>query len=140
MKATLTVAALGLALLSQQTGSRAPAMAPVSPMPIAVLAAVGDAARGQELYESRCIACHSVDANRVGPKHRGVFGRKAGGAADYGYSDAVRMSPVVWTAETLDRWLENPQKLIPGQRMNFRVREAADRSDLIAYLKSVSVP
>ena len=40
--------------------------------------AAGDAAHGQQIYESRCIACHSPDANRVGPMHRGVFGRKAG--------------------------------------------------------------
>ena len=140
MKATLTIVAMGLALLAQQTDSRAVTMKTVAAEPVAVVAVAGDAARGATLYESRCIACHSVDANRVGPMHRGVFGRKAGSVADYAYSDAVQSSTVVWTAETLDRWLANPQDLIPGQRMGFRVREARDRADLIAYLKSVSRP
>ena len=44
--------------------------------------AAGDAIRGEQLYESRCMACHSLDANRVGPMHRGVYGRKAGSVPD----------------------------------------------------------
>ena len=49
----------------------------------AVDAAAADAARGQELYESRCGGCHSLDANRVGPAHRGVYGRKSGSAPGF---------------------------------------------------------
>jgi len=41
--------------------------------------AAGDAAHGKEIYDTRCSACHSLDANRVGPMHRGVYGRKASG-------------------------------------------------------------
>jgi cytochrome c len=99
--------------------------------------AYGDAVHGEELYNSRCIACHSLDANRVGPRHRGVFGRVAGSLADFNYSAAVRNSGVVWDERMLDQWLTNPQALIPGQRMNFRVTDPADRADLIAYLKSL---
>ena len=98
----------------------------------------GDPARGQQLYESRCIACHSLDANRVGPLHRGVYGRKAGSVPGFGYSPALKASSVVWTAATLDRWLTDPQELIPGQRMNFRVASPDDRADIIAYLKQES--
>jgi cytochrome c len=101
-------------------------------------AVAADVARGQELYESRCIACHSLDANRVGPAHRGVYGRKAGTAPEFNYSNAVRNSVVVWDEATLDKWLTNPQSLIPGQRMNFRIAEAADRTDIIAFLKRES--
>lgn len=97
-----------------------------------------DAAHGQELYESRCGGCHSLDANRVGPAHRGVYGRKAGSAANFGYSMAVKNSTVVWEDKTLDAWLTNPQALIPGQRMNFRVATAEDRADIIAYLRKES--
>jgi cytochrome c len=97
-----------------------------------------DAAHGQELYESRCGGCHSLDANRVGPAHRGVYGRKAGSAANFSYSTAVRNSTVVWEEKTLDAWLTNPQSLIPGQRMNFRVATAEDRADIIAYLRKES--
>jgi len=97
-----------------------------------------DAAHGQELYESRCGGCHSLDANRVGPAHRGVYGRKAGSSANFGYSTAVKNSTVVWEEKTLDAWLTNPQSLIPGQRMNFRVATAEDRADIIAYLRKES--
>ena len=97
-----------------------------------------DAAHGQELYESRCGGCHSLDANRVGPAHRGVYGRKAGSAPNFGYSTAVKNSTVVWDERTLDAWLTNPQVLIPGQRMNFRVATVEDRADIIAYLRKES--
>lgn len=98
-----------------------------------------DAARGKMLYESRCIACHSVDDNRVGPAHKGVFGRKVGSAKDYDYSDALRQSTTVWNERTLDAWLTNPEVAIPGQKMGFSVIEAPDRMDLIAFLRSVSL-
>lgn len=100
--------------------------------------AEGDAANGQKLYESRCIGCHSVDSNRVGPAHRGVFGRRAGGVSDYDYSDAVRHSKLIWSAENLDRWLSNPEGLIPGQKMGYSVSDARDRADLIAYLMTAT--
>src|SRR5512134_3523809 len=78
----------------------------------AVIAA--DAAHGEEIYNSRCIACHSPDANRVGPKHRGVVGRTAGTVPDFNYSKAVKGSGLVWTEQALDQWLTNPQAFIPG--------------------------
>jgi cytochrome c len=100
-------------------------------------ASAGDAVHGAELYDSRCIACHSPDANRVGPKHRGVVGRTAGSLPGFNYSKAVKSSGVVWDEATLDKWLSNPQAFIPGQRMNFKVADPADRADLIAYLKTL---
>ena len=99
-------------------------------------AALADAARGKTLYESRCVACHSIDANRVGPAHKGVFGRKAGSAPDYDYSPALRASKVVWSQATLERWLANPEQVIAGQRMGYSVSESADRTDLVDYLKT----
>jgi cytochrome c len=100
--------------------------------------AIGNPERGRDLYESRCFGCHSLDANRIGPRHRGVYGRKAGSLADFTYSPAVKASPIVWNDETLMRWLTNPQETIPGQRMNFRVSQPQDRADIIAYLKKES--
>jgi len=98
----------------------------------------GSAERGRDLYESRCIGCHSLDTNRIGPKHRGVHGRKAGSVPGFTYSPALQSSSVVWNDETLMRWLTNPQEIIPGQRMNFRVSQLQDRADIIAYLKRES--
>ena len=100
--------------------------------------AAGDAIRGEQLYESRCMACHSLDANRVGPMHRGVYGRKAGSVPDFAYSVALTSSPIVWSDTTLNRWLTDPEALIPGQRMNIRVLSADDRVDLIAFLRRES--
>ena len=100
--------------------------------------AAGDAAHGQQLYAARCIACHSLDENRVGPKHRGVYGRKAGRAENYDYSAALSRAKIVWDDKTLDRWLADPEKLVPGQKMGYQVPEAVDREDLIAFLKRES--
>ena len=100
--------------------------------------ATGDAVRGKELYDSRCVGCHAVDQNRVGPAHQGVFGRKAGLAAGYDYSAAVKKSKIVWSEPTLQAWLTNPEKLIPGQKMGCSVTDKHDRSDLISYLQTIS--
>ena len=98
----------------------------------------GDGERGKTLYESRCGACHSLEANRVGPLHRGVFGRRAGSVKDYDYSAALRNAKIVWSEATLDAWLADPEKAVPGQKMGYQVPGAQDRADLIAYLKRES--
>ncbi len=107
--------------------------------PAAALAA-GDAERGAALYEARCGACHSLDAHRVGPLHRGVFGRRAGSAPGYEYSPALKGAHLVWSAASLDAWLKNPEALVPGQRMGYSVADASDRIDLIAFLRRASAP
>jgi cytochrome c len=100
----------------------------------------GDATRGQTLWESRCTGCHSLDQNRIGPKHRGVFGRTAGTAEGFTYSTGVKNSGVVWDEASLDAWLTNPMGFIPGAKMAFRVSTAEDRAHIIAYLKSLTPP
>lgn len=97
-----------------------------------------DVDRGRELWEARCIGCHSLDANRVGPLHRGVFGRQAGTAPGYSYSTAVRKAGFVWDEARLEQWLASPAKFLPGTKMGLSVPDPADRADIIAYLKSVS--
>jgi cytochrome c len=96
----------------------------------------GDAQRGESLYDSRCTACHSLDHSRIGPAHRGVFGRRAGRVAGFDYSPALRRSHVVWNAKSLDRWLTNPELFIRGQKMGYSVPDAQDRADIIAFLGS----
>jgi cytochrome c len=96
--------------------------------------AAASAAHGEELYQS-CQDCHSLDSNDVGPKHRGVFGRKAGAVADYSYSAALKNSGITWNETTLDKWLTDPQKLVPGSKMFFHLDAAQDRADVIEYLK-----
>lgn len=105
----------------------------VAPAPLA-----GDAERGAQVYENNCTGCHSLDANRVGPAHRGVFGRKAGSAADFDYSPALKKAKFTWDAARLDKWLTNPQAFVSGAKMGFRLGDAQRRADVIAYLKKES--
>lgn len=98
----------------------------------------GDAAVGQALYKAHCAACHSLDYNGVGPAHRGIFGRPAAQVPGFAYSEALKSSHLVWNEASLERWLADPEKVAPGQRMGINVPDAKDRSDLIAYLKQAA--
>lgn len=111
-------------------------LGPTALLTSSLVYAAGDARNGELIYSSRCIACHSIDASRTGPSHRGVVGRKAGSVADFDYSPALKKSKVIWNEKTLYRWLENPEQSIPGQKMGYSVPDAKDRKDLIAYLKT----
>ena len=93
--------------------------------------------RGERLYQRRCSSCHSLDRDRIGPRHRDVFGRQAGTVEGFRYSSALRQLDLVWGEETLSAWLENPASLAPGNAMGFRVSKAEEREAIIAYLKSV---
>ena len=96
----------------------------------------GDPVRGKALYQS-CGGCHSVDDNDLGPRHRGVVGRRAGSVEDYSYSAALKASGLSWDEVTLDRWLTNPSALVPGTKMFFKIDDAQSRADIIAYLKEL---
>ncbi len=93
---------------------------------------------GAALYKRRCGACHSLDSNRIGPRHRGLYGRKAGSVPDFHYSKALKNLDVIWTDETLDKWLANPTAVAKGTSMGYRLRDADERSAIIQYLKSLS--
>ena len=97
----------------------------------------GDAASGMALYQQRCTACHAIDSNKIGPAHRGVMGRRVGSLPGYKYSDELARSRLRWTPQTLNAWLEDPEQLVPGQRMGFQVENAKERADLIAYLATL---
>jgi cytochrome c len=96
--------------------------------------------KGETLYSRRCAACHSIDANRVGPMHRGVYGRAAGGVPGFRYSRALKALDLTWTEDTLDKWLTNPTSVAPGTSMGFRLRKPEERKAIIAYLISISDP
>lgn len=93
--------------------------------------------RGAELW-GKCRACHTLEANGrniVGPRLHAVFGRKAGSLPDYRYSEAMKKSGVIWTAETMDKYLAATQDYIPGNKMYGGLAIAQDRIDLIAWLQ-----
>jgi cytochrome c len=93
---------------------------------------------GQALY-GRCLACHSLAYDRTGPRHCGLFGRRAGSVPGFEYSAAMKRSKIVWNAATLDRFLANPAKVVPGTSMTYAgVPDRAERAALIAYLKQAN--
>ena len=102
--------------------------------------AADDVAAGHALYQTKCTGCHSVDADRIGPRHRNVVGRKVASVPGYGYSPALRKLGGVWTPARLDQWLSGTQKMAPGSRMYIQIDDPNQRRLLIAYLKSVSTP
>jgi cytochrome c len=102
--------------------------------------AADDASAGQALYQSKCTGCHSVDADRIGPRHRNVVGRKVASVPGYDYSPALKKLGGVWTPARLDQWLSGTQKMAPGSKMYLEIDDPAQRRLLIAYLKSVSKP
>ena len=103
-------------------------------------AAADGAAAGQRLYQTRCGGCHSVDSNRIGPRHRNVVGRAVASVPGYNYSAALRNLGGVWTPARLDQWLRGTQKMAPGSRMYLEMNDAAQRRLIVAYLQSVSNP
>jgi len=106
----------------------------VSASVVAVAAPVGNAKRGTDIY-TRCQACHALDYNRTGPKHCGVVGRKSAGVPGFDYSTAMKRANLTWDERTLDRFLANPPKMVPGTTMTYAgVPDPQERADLIAYL------
>ena len=63
--------------------------------------------RGEELY-ARCVACHALASDRVGPRHCGLLGRRAGSVPGFAYSPAMKKSRLIWDVKTLDRFLARP--------------------------------
>ncbi len=104
-------------------------------------AEAGDPERGERAFQ-QCYACHSVDPEEIdlpGPNLAGVLGRRAGTWAQFAYSPAMRAAGsergLVWTRVTLDAFLGDPQRFLPGTSMAYAgLREPSMRADVIAYL------
>lgn len=108
----------------------------------ASLAAQG-AEPGKLTFNNRCRTCHSVKEgdNRQGPSLHAIVGRKAGSSSGYaGYSQAMKSSNIVWDEQTLDAFIANPDKVVPGHNMRPYpgLPDAQEREEIVAYLKSIS--
>ncbi|GGH63943.1 cytochrome c [Comamonas phosphati] len=98
-------------------------------------AAPPDTLPGEQVY-ARCAACHALAQDRVGPHHCGLLGRRAGSVPGFAYSPAMKNSGLTWDEKTLDRFLAQPMKVVPGTAMTYDgIANPKERADLIAYLK-----
>jgi cytochrome c len=103
--------------------------------------AAGDAAKGEKVFK-KCAACHTVKLgkHKVGPSLAGVVGRKAGSAVGFKRYRGLKAADWSWDEKMLDEWLLDPKKFAKkrGRKsgMVFKLKKAADRENVIAYLKT----
>lgn len=96
---------------------------------------------GQLAYNNRCRTCHSIKEgdNRQGPSLHNIVGRKAGSSPGYAaYSQALKNSKIVWDEGTLDKFIENPNAVVPSNNMKPYpgLQDEQERKEIVAYLKS----
>ena len=101
----------------------------------AALDGPGDPTRGKAVFEKRCTGCHALEVDREGPRLAGVYGRKAGSVAGFTYSAGLKKSGLTWDEATLEKWLSDPDLMVGDNNMSFSVPKAAERRNLIAFLK-----
>lgn len=103
---------------------------------------MGDPERGKALYKKFCLHCHTVEKDgkhRAGPNLYGIIGKPCGSMEGFAYSEANKKRQIQWTVATLDTFMENPKKLMPGTKMTSPViRDPQDRKDIIAYLEKLA--
>jgi len=100
-------------------------------------AAPPDPVFGQRLFAQDCAECHRLTQNAAGPALGAIWGHAAGTVVGYPYSAALAKSGIVWTEAELDRWIKNPQALVPGALMPMHLDDPVARRDIIAYLKQL---
>lgn len=121
--------------------SRAVVLASVLLLAAGAARAAGDAAEGEKVFKRTCATCHIATKEgpkRLGPSLFGIVGRKTGTVEGFRYSEANKNANIVWSAATLEPYLADPKKVIPGTIMAFAgLRKAEDRANVIAYLESL---
>jgi cytochrome c len=117
-------------------------LALVSQLPLAF--AAGDVVAGKALFSSlTCVSCHAVGPGAragFGPQLNGIFGRTAGSTLDYQarYSDAMKKSGIVWSEQSLTKFINSPRKAVPGTNMSFwGVSDEKKVANLLAYMRSL---
>ena len=141
LKISLSMAA-SIASATLAASAVAPGIAWAEKIPLQIkdaagAAVSGDPASGKTVF-TQCMTCHSAKAgeNKVGPSLHGIIGRHSGMIPNFHYSTANKTSGLVWTEQELYKYLENPQKTVPGTFMTFTgVKDPQKRADVIAYLQ-----
>jgi len=135
---------------SGSSENAAPPPPPLTPAQVKTLVATlpapyntGDPQAGKADF-TQCAACHTTvqgGPNMTGPNLYGIFGRKAGGAPDYAYSDALKSAGWTWDAARIDKWITSPRAVLPDTKMTFvGLPDPKARLDVIAYLKGATSP
>jgi glucose/arabinose dehydrogenase len=131
--------AMSLVVAGLYGGASGPALAQMSPG--------GNAGQGKVFFQQNCAMCHAdtlgagnVPISGQGPSLVGVFGRRAGSLANFSFTSALSGSGVTWDAATLEHFLANPSAAVPGTTMPVSIADAADRSNVIAYLATLKLP
>ena len=122
---------------AQTSGQAAPAPAATKPAPVS-----GDVAAGKLVFR-KCQACHSLEPgkNGLGPSLSEIVGKKASTVANYNYSPAMKGSGLTWDITTLDAYLSDPQKSVPGNKMPFPgLKTENERNAVIAFLAAGPTP
>jgi nitrite reductase (NO-forming) len=145
-KATATAAPVAPNIQQPSAAAPAPALdhtmaqsmttAQAQPASVATPINGGDAVAGRLVFR-KCQACHSMEPGKtiLGPSLAGILGRKAGSDPAYSYSPAMKQANIVWDAKSLDAYLSDPQKIVPGNKMPFPgLKTDNDRADVIAFL------
>lgn len=101
-----------------------------------------DLALGEQVFKSKCERCHTLTtggAQTDGPNLHGVFGRKAGTATGWQFSEGMKASGIVWSAETMGPYIAKPRDVVPEGTMNFMgLKKAEERDAVIGYLEQAT--
>ncbi len=109
---------------------------------LGIVSASAQAASGEDLFKQQCAACHAIQKDApmgMGPNLSGIVGRSAGTVQGFPHSEEFTkaLNGKAWTPELLDKWLENPQQVAKGTYMMYQQPDAAVRSAIINYLKTI---
>jgi cytochrome c len=113
----------------------------VSLLATQVSAQSGNAARGERVFNQLCKTCHALEEgpSLTGPTLHGLFGSKAGTAAGFDFSEAMKTSGIVWDETTVAEYTRDPKAKVPGTKMVFNgLKQAGQLADLVAYLKQAT--
>jgi len=95
--------------------------------------------KGAKVFKYKCSACHSMDSSKsqfFGPHLADLIDREIATIDGYIFPEPTKQHDIVWTEETLYKWLENPQELVKDMCMPFTgLQKKEDRDALMAYLK-----
>lgn len=142
MRKTTTTGALVALALSLSACGQPAADKPADPVTPAASESVAaaPAADAKPASFMQCATCHAVEKGKhgVGPSLAGIYGTKAGDVAGYAFSEPMKASGLTWDDKTLDAYLTNPMKMVPGTKMTFAgMADAAKRKEVIEYIKTL---